>query len=294
MQVGVRHREVAGQDVEQRRDVGRALDAGVPAQRHDAAAGTADVAQQGLQDRGRADDLRADAVVGPADGVAERGGALAPAVAGQRVGDLRELLRRDAADLLHHLGGVAGEVPLEDLEDAARVLQRLVAVPFQSTGAPPEPCALGLRRLVRLVGGCGPRRPARRPAPCAVVRGRAAVVVLVVPGRSGRSGRVSGSKPENSPSRSSVSWNVSSMIVGRVGVRHDVLTEVEVVAQHVVDQPAEERDVGAGPDRHVQVGDRRGAGEPRVDVDDRRARDAWPPSPTGSRPGGPRPCSSPR
>ena len=38
--------DVAGQQVEQRRDVGGALDAGVPAQRQDAAAGPADVAQQ--------------------------------------------------------------------------------------------------------------------------------------------------------------------------------------------------------------------------------------------------------
>jgi hypothetical protein len=34
-----RHRQVAGQDVEERRDVGRALDRGVAAQRQDAAAG---------------------------------------------------------------------------------------------------------------------------------------------------------------------------------------------------------------------------------------------------------------
>ena len=56
-----------------------------------------------------------------------------------------------------------------------------------------------------------------------------------------------------------------------VGVGHDVLAEVEVVLQHVVDQPAQPGDVGAGPDRHVDVGQGGGAGEPRVDVDDRRA-----------------------
>src|ERR1700704_5569482 len=41
--VRVRHRQVAGQDVVEGRYVGRALDRGVPAERHDAAAGTADV-----------------------------------------------------------------------------------------------------------------------------------------------------------------------------------------------------------------------------------------------------------
>ncbi len=102
-----------------------------------------------LQDRGGADHLRADAVVGPADGVAEGGGALAAAVAGQRVGDLRELLGLDAADLLHHLRGVAREVPLEDLEDAARVLQRLVAVALPVHRRAAGAVRLGLRGLVR-------------------------------------------------------------------------------------------------------------------------------------------------
>ena len=68
--VRVRHREVAGQDVVERRDVGRALDRGVPAQRQDPAAGAADVAEQQLQDRGGADVLHADRVLRPADRVA--------------------------------------------------------------------------------------------------------------------------------------------------------------------------------------------------------------------------------
>ena len=124
----VRHRQVAGQQVEQRRDVGRALDAGVPAQRHDAAAGAADVAEQQLQDRAGADVLHADAVLGPAHRVDQRGGALAAGVARPGLGHLEERLRGDAADARHHLRGVAGEVPLQDLEDAARVLEGLVAL----------------------------------------------------------------------------------------------------------------------------------------------------------------------
>ena len=43
----------------------------------------------------------------------------------------------------------------------------------------------------------------------------------------------------------------------------------------------------------VDVGHRARAREARVDVDDRRAALASPPSPSGSRPGGTRPCSSP-
>ena len=40
------------------------------------------------------------------------------------------------------------------------------------------------------------------------------------------------------------------------------------MAEDVVDDAAEERDVRPGPDRHVQVGHRARAREPRVDVDD--------------------------
>ena len=49
-----------------------------------------------------------------------------PGVGQQRVGDLEERLARRAADLLDHLRRVALEVLLEDLEDAALVLQRRV------------------------------------------------------------------------------------------------------------------------------------------------------------------------
>ena len=127
--IGVGHRDVAGEDVVERRDVGRALDAGVAAQGHDAAARPADVAQQRLQDRRRADVLDADGVMGPADGVAERPGALAdPSCRTAAPATFGEQLGRDAAGLAHHLRRVPGEVPLEDLVHAARVLQGLVAV----------------------------------------------------------------------------------------------------------------------------------------------------------------------
>ncbi len=56
-----------------------------------------------------------------------------------------------------------------------------------------------------------------------------------------------------------------------VGVSEDVVPEVFLAAEHVVDQAAKERDVGSDPDRHVQVGERAGPGEPRVYVDQCRA-----------------------
>ncbi len=124
----VRHRQVPREQVEQRRDVGRALDAGVPAQRQHAAARPAQVAEQQLDDRAGADVLDADAVLGPADGVDERGGPLPARVPGPGSADRQELLLRHAADRLDLLGGVAGEVPLEELVDAVRVLEGLVPV----------------------------------------------------------------------------------------------------------------------------------------------------------------------
>ena len=95
----------------------------MPAQRHDPAARAPDVAEQQLDDRRGPDVLHADRVLGPADRVAERGGALAAGVVAQRLGDLVEQLARNAADLLHQLGRVAAEVPAQQLEDAARVLR---------------------------------------------------------------------------------------------------------------------------------------------------------------------------
>jgi hypothetical protein len=120
----------------------------VAAERHDPAARAADVAEQRLQDRRRADHLGTDGVMRPSDRVAEGAGPFAPAVAGERIGDLQELLGLDAAHLLHHLGGVAREVPFEDLEDAARVLQRLVPAPLPRHGRPAGTVTLGAGRLV--------------------------------------------------------------------------------------------------------------------------------------------------
>src|SRR5207249_8601908 len=56
----------------------------------------------------------------------ERGGAVPPRVLEQRLGDLQELLLRRAADLLYHLRRVAAEVFLQELEHAARMLERRV------------------------------------------------------------------------------------------------------------------------------------------------------------------------
>src|SRR5437868_5391172 len=58
---------------------------------------------------------------------------------------------------------------------------------------------------------------------------------------------------------------------GGVGVQLDVVLVVQLVLEDVVDEPPEEGDVGAGPDRGVDIGDGRRAGEAGVDVNDLRA-----------------------
>ena len=124
----VRHRQVAREDVVERRDVGRALDRRVPAQRHDPAAGAADVAEQQLDDRGTADVLHADRVLGPADRVREHARALAAGVPADLLAVPDELFDRAAARVGDELRRVARVVALQELEDAARVLQRLVGL----------------------------------------------------------------------------------------------------------------------------------------------------------------------
>jgi hypothetical protein len=54
---------------------------------------------------------------------------------------------------------------------------------------------------------------------------------------------LSGSKPENRPSRSSESRKLLADQRRGVGVGDDVLLEVQLVVEHVLDQAAEERDV---------------------------------------------------
>src|SRR5215203_6523706 len=86
--VRVRHRQIAREDIVEGGYVRRALDGRVPAQRHDAASGAPDVAEQELEDRRRTDDLHALGMLRPADRIAERRGLLPPRVLGQDSGHL--------------------------------------------------------------------------------------------------------------------------------------------------------------------------------------------------------------
>src|SRR5439155_7064253 len=71
---------------------------------------------------------------------------------------------------------------------------------------------------------------------------------------------------------------------GGVGVSQHILLEPLDVGQNIVDEPAEKRDIAAWADREVEVGDRRSAAEPWVDMDQGGAAFFslhWPAEPDG-------------
>src|SRR5919204_3611498 len=96
------------------------------AQGDDAAARPSDVPEELLDDRGGADVLDADRVLRPADGVAEGARPIASRVVADRLAVVEELLDRATARLRDELRCVARVVLLQELEDASRVLERLV------------------------------------------------------------------------------------------------------------------------------------------------------------------------
>ena len=213
-----------------------------------------DVAEQQLDDRSRADVLDADRVLGPPHRVDDRRGSLAAGVLTQRRGHREEVLGRAAADLGHEFRRVALEVPADELEHAALVLHGLVDL-GRLTALELHPVrAVGLlARHVGLLLGLarGGRAPGLVVAP-GVDRVRA---VLRVPARE-VPGRVLGVLEAPIDDHRAV------------GVVLDVILEPGVVLEDVVDDPAQERDVGPGPDRDVAVGHRARPGEPGIDVND--------------------------
>src|SRR5258708_7591876 len=137
------------------------------AKRVDAAASATDVTEQQLHNCGRTDNLGAEGVMGPTDGVDDGADLLHVAVFANRsveVNGLEELLLGNAGDALDHLRGVAGILLLEQLEDAVWVLQGRIEVDSsrQRRKRRRHP-RLGLRRRRRLSS-----RPLIIPA-CAVV-----------------------------------------------------------------------------------------------------------------------------
>ena len=262
MAAGAGHGQVSGQQVEQRGDVGGALDAGVATQCHDSAARAPHVSQQQLQNGGSPDELRSQGVLGPANGVGE---ARCPVTSGVFRDGTRQVLEvrdGDAAHLLDHLRRVPGVMPLHDLENGPGVLQGFVTLHFS--------VLQGRTTAAELVAGGTARSIGRRvPNRAGLVDG-AAVLFCVGPRRGviGARFRIeSGEQPAQV-------LGVTVIVMdqrGRIGVRADVLLEPEVMGDDVVDQGTQEHNVRARPDGNVLVRDRRRTREPGVDVDDLRS-----------------------
>ncbi|GAB4723566.1 hypothetical protein MOKP126_31380 [Mycobacterium avium subsp. hominissuis] len=157
-------------------------------------------------------------------------------------------------------------MPLEDLEDGPRVLQGLVAA---HPGVRQRRAAAAVLVTGGAVGGGG-AVGVTAAGGLDFASGPAVVLLFVGPTR-----RVVlpglGIEPGE---QAAEILGVAEVFVddgGGVGVRDDVFGEPQVVGEHVVDQRAEQHHIRTGPDRDVSVGDRRGAGESRVDVDHPRA-----------------------
>src|SRR6185437_5780740 len=128
---------------------------------------------------GGADVLDADRVLRPADRVAEGRRALAAGVVAEGLGHHPELLAGDAAHLLDELGRVAGVVAAQELEHAARVLERRVlfgrlAVLERTTVASVAGRLALVRAHLALAGGAVHGHPGVLPG--AVVVGALAVL----------------------------------------------------------------------------------------------------------------------
>src|SRR5207245_859442 len=156
------------------------------------------------------------------DGVAERTGLLASRILRDRLAVVDELLGRATARLRDELRRVALVVLLQDLEDAARVLQRVVLLRrlavLEGGAVTAVACLLALRReaLLTLTGRTVDDHAGIAP------RGRVVLVLLGIPAAEEPVEILGVAVPLVDDHR-------------RVRVALDVVLEVQVVLEDVVD-----------------------------------------------------------
>src|SRR5205823_6638589 len=105
-------------------NVSRALNAGVAAHRHDAAAGTADVAEQKLQDSRSPNHLHARRVLRPTNCINDCARPFASRILAERFCRPNDIVRAATANRGDHLRRVAREMSLKYLANAFWILQR--------------------------------------------------------------------------------------------------------------------------------------------------------------------------
>ncbi len=122
-----RQRQVTRQAVGEQAEVGQTLNVGVTAQGVHTAARHAHVAKQQLDHRHGTDVLRADGMLRPAQCVQEGSGPIRRAGGSQHFTHFQEVRFRRTADVFHHVRRIAGNVRFQQVPDATRVSQRLIA-----------------------------------------------------------------------------------------------------------------------------------------------------------------------
>ena len=118
---------VTRQALRQQAEVGQTLNVGVTAQGVHAAACHPHVAEEQLNHRHGADVLRADGVLRPAQCVQERRGFIRSAGFRNVLADFQEVRFWCPADIFDNFWRIAGNVLLQQIPDAARMLQRGIA-----------------------------------------------------------------------------------------------------------------------------------------------------------------------
>ena len=142
-----------------------------------------------------------------------------------------------ASDAFDHFGRIAGVVSLHDIQNAARILQRFIALEhlesrrleFRRAGLvdPGKSRAFGRVPQLLLIGVVTP----------------GFVVVLLLH-------RI----PAREETRIGIELVVVAKQAGSVRVAEDIVLVIELVLQDVVDHPAEERNVGPRTQTAVDIG----------------------------------------
>src|SRR5262249_54200078 len=100
----------------------------MPPQRQNTAARTPGIAEQKLNDRSSADHLRARGMLGPPERVGDCARALAARVPAEQLCHLDHILGTAAACSRYRVRSVARVMPLHNLQDAHRMLERRIGL----------------------------------------------------------------------------------------------------------------------------------------------------------------------
>ena len=245
----VGHVQVTGQRMVKSRYVCRPLDRGVSAQCKNTAARPADIAQQGLQHPGTPDNLHSDSMLCPADRVSYVGCLVAPRIIEQGLCDLEKTVLGTSAYARDHIRSVTGIMFLYDLKNALRVFKRRVRL-----GTAGNPLEEQIAECLGFLNG-------RRRRTVSLIRPACVIIIFAALRKTG----------ENAVKvlrilESRVYQNSGIGIVANIFLEKRIAVP-SLAVNYIVDQRSEENYIGAGAYLHMNVAERRGAREARVNMD---------------------------